>query len=73
MNVIIFATFQDGLLKPEQPLDLPSGARVRIIVEPMPTQEDKDKAWEELEKLWDETHIDSGGNLLTRDQLHERR
>jgi predicted DNA-binding antitoxin AbrB/MazE fold protein len=72
MSQTIWATIQDGVLKPDQPLDLPSGTRVRMIVEPLHEEMSDDQAWAELERLWDETHID-GGVHLTRDQLHERR
>jgi predicted DNA-binding antitoxin AbrB/MazE fold protein len=74
MQNVITATYQDGLLKPDQPLDLPARARVRLIVEvvedPAPAC---DQAWQEFEDLCDESPLDSGGVRLTRDQLHERR
>jgi predicted DNA-binding antitoxin AbrB/MazE fold protein len=75
MSQTITATFVEGVLKPDEPLDLPAGARVRLVVEPIaiPSPEEADKVWAELEKLWDEVSVDSGGVHLTRDQLHERR
>jgi predicted DNA-binding antitoxin AbrB/MazE fold protein len=73
MSQIITATFQDGVLKPDQPLDLPPGSRVRLTVEPVVSEEEKDKAWEEWDKLCEEIHLDAGATQLTRDQLHERR
>jgi predicted DNA-binding antitoxin AbrB/MazE fold protein len=70
MGQIITATFENGMLKPDTPLDLPSGSKVRLVVEPV----DPDQAaWEELEKLWETASVDSGGKLMTRDELHERR
>lgn len=33
----IIATFEDGVLKPVQPLDLPAQAQVRITIEILPT------------------------------------
>jgi predicted DNA-binding antitoxin AbrB/MazE fold protein len=33
----ITATFEDGVLKPKQPLDLPAHAEVRLMIEVLPT------------------------------------
>ncbi len=72
MNQIVLATFENGVLKPLGPVDLPAGAKVRLIVQPVdPPPLTADQAWEELEKMLDEVTVDSGVHL-TRDQLHER-
>jgi predicted DNA-binding antitoxin AbrB/MazE fold protein len=73
MSQVITAIFENGMLRPEQPLDLPSGARVRVCLEPIEPQAELDKAWEEWDKLCDETRLSAGASRLTRDQLHERR
>ena len=73
MGQMITAIFEDGVLKPEQPLTLPPGSKVQLIVlEPNESLQSADEAWAEFERLCDETHIYSGEHL-TRDQLHERR
>jgi predicted DNA-binding antitoxin AbrB/MazE fold protein len=73
MSQIVTATFEDGMLKPDAPLDLPPRARVRLVVETLnELTEDSRKVWTELERLWDEASIDSQGERMTRDQLHER-
>ena len=73
MSQIITATFEGGILKPDQQLDLPAHARVRLIVEPLDlSSESAQEAWNELEQLCEEAPIDSAGKLMTRDQLHER-
>jgi predicted DNA-binding antitoxin AbrB/MazE fold protein len=72
MSQVFTATFQDGVLKPEQPLDLPPGTRVRVTVETFAIDE-RDKALQELDRLCEEFPIHSGEERLTRDQLHERR
>ena len=74
MSQVIMATFEDGILKPDQKLDLPPRARVRLTIETLgdAATSDSDRDWEELEKLWEESSIDSGGFRMTRDQLHER-
>lgn len=69
-----FATYTDGVLKPDTPLDLPAGTRVQLTIEaddavPQPPP----MSWEEFEQFMDKYPIDSGGERLTRDQLHERR
>jgi predicted DNA-binding antitoxin AbrB/MazE fold protein len=77
MSKVITATFVDGVFKPDEPLNIPPQTRVRLlIVDPVGldwSPEEAQRAWEELEQLWQEVSIDSGGVRLTRDQLHERR
>ncbi len=72
MNQIVTATFENGLLKPHEPLNLSPGSKVRLIVEPLGEAEAAERDWQELEKLWEETSVDSGGQRMTRDELHER-
>lgn len=70
MSQLITATFNDGVLKPDERLELLAGAKVRLLVMPIP--EGSDIGLDELDHLCDEDPIDSGGARLTRDQLHER-
>jgi predicted DNA-binding antitoxin AbrB/MazE fold protein len=68
----IAATFEDGVLKPTQPLDLPDHAQVSITIEPLvngKTVEERLAALDELMKIT-KPHP---GPHLTRDELHERR
>ena len=67
------ATFEDGVLKPDRELGLSPGTRVRLFLEPLEHFKTARSALDELDRLCDEFPIDSGGALLTRDQLHERR
>jgi predicted DNA-binding antitoxin AbrB/MazE fold protein len=74
MSQTITATFQNGVLKPDEPLALTPGVRVRVTLHP----DDDDlarrrAAFAELERYRKEHPINSGGLRLTRDQLHERR
>ena len=79
MTQTITATFEDGVLKPTQPLDLPEHAQVSVTIEILKS---------DLQKEWDATRdqrlaaldewmrmakIHSTEPHLTRDQLHERR
>ena len=75
MVQVIAATFEDGVLKPDEPLQLPPHARVRVVIEPLHehTQQQRQAAWTAMEQLWRQSKIDSGGERLTREQLHERR
>ena len=73
-SIIVTATLENGVLKPDEDLDLPPRTRVRLTVDPLNTvPETVQRAWQELERLWEESRVDSGGAKLTRDQLHERR
>ncbi len=71
MTQTITATFEDGVLKPTQPLDLPECAQVRLTIEPLvngKTVEERLAALDELMKIA-KPHP---GPHLTRDELHER-
>ena len=75
MSQIILATFENGILKPDSPLELAPSTRVRLVVEPLaglPSIPDVDAAWSELERLWDEIEFDSGSPPPARDTLYDR-
>ena len=73
MSPIINATVENGALKPDRDLGLASGSRVRVTVEQYDDAiAQANSACDELDRLCDENPIDSQGNRLTRDQLHER-
>jgi predicted DNA-binding antitoxin AbrB/MazE fold protein len=69
------ATFQDGVFKPDKPPALPDSARVRLLIEPIDGDETalREASWAVLQGLWSTSNLDSGGDRLSRDQLHERR
>jgi predicted DNA-binding antitoxin AbrB/MazE fold protein len=72
----ITAIFENGVLKPTQPLDLPDHAQVRLTVEQLDLDEQTRRNQETLaalEFLWKNVSICSKEPHLTRDQLHERR
>jgi predicted DNA-binding antitoxin AbrB/MazE fold protein len=74
MSQVVGATVENGTLKPDRDLGLASGTKVRVTVEPCDDAIARAKvACDELDQLCDEFPIDSRGNRLTRDQLHERR
>jgi predicted DNA-binding antitoxin AbrB/MazE fold protein len=74
MSQTINATFADGVLKPDLPLHLPPNARVRLVIEPLTTvEEESTSAWRDLEGLWNDFELDSGGPPPSREQLHDRR
>lgn len=73
----ITAIFEDGVLKPTQPLDLPEHAQVRLTIEELKSDfqkewdANKEKRLAALENLL--RLAKPMGEHLTRDQLHERR
>jgi predicted DNA-binding antitoxin AbrB/MazE fold protein len=75
MSHIIAATFENGVFTPDERPDLPPQARVRLIVEPLDPAEltRRDQAWDALQRLWESSKINSHGQRMTREQLHERR
>jgi predicted DNA-binding antitoxin AbrB/MazE fold protein len=73
MSQIVNATYEDGVLKPLQPLDLPSHATVRVTVELLHGDVLRDQQLEALralEDLWRHSRLDSHGERLSREQLH---
>lgn len=76
MMQTITATFEDGVLKPTQPLDLPEHAQVRVTIDTL--QSDIQKQWDatkeqRLAALENSLRLAKPmGEHLTRDQLHER-
>ncbi len=78
MSHIIIATVENGLLRPDAPLSLPAMTRVRLTIEPLTPSDEQatpgqDSAWAELDRIWEDVDIDSGGPPPSRDQLHDRR
>ena len=74
MGQVLCATFKDGVFKPDQRPALADGARVRLVVEHIDGDESarRDQSWATLERLWQVSDFNSGGDDLTRDQLHDR-
>lgn len=70
MTQTITATFEDGVLKPAQPLGLPEHAMVRLTIEAVDETDQNERvaALEQSLRL-----AKPQGEHLTRDQLHERR
>ena len=65
------AVFEDGVLKPSQPLNLPEHAQVRITVEPVDADTQRAEKLAALEALWRVTKAHS--DRLTREELYDRR
>lgn len=70
MTQTITATFEDGVLKPTQPLNLPEHATVRVTIDDLDWEAKKAERLAALEKLL--AMARPLGEHLTRDQLHER-
>jgi predicted DNA-binding antitoxin AbrB/MazE fold protein len=79
MKTTVTATYQNGVLKPDEALDLPDDARVTVVIESsegeQPAQDWKTRqreGFEAYKKFLEEHPIRSGGIHFTRDELHER-
>lgn len=72
MIQIVTGVFENGIVKPDEEIHLPPGTRVRLIVEPLESIEERDPE-DELDRLCREFPVHSQEPHLTRDQLHERR
>ena len=66
----INATFEDGVLKPDEPLNLPEHTQVRITIEQSAELEKAEKL-AAMQALWQISRPRS--KHMTRDELHERR
>jgi predicted DNA-binding antitoxin AbrB/MazE fold protein len=75
MIQVIPATFEDGVFKPDAPVSLSPHTRVRLLVESPEGDTEKKRrqqAWDAIEQIWRQSALDSQGERLSRDQLHER-
>ena len=73
MERSITAVFEDGVLKPIIPLELPPQALVHLTLESWEgTPKIDGGTWEDLELCWDEIEVDPAGSRPTRDDLHDR-
>jgi predicted DNA-binding antitoxin AbrB/MazE fold protein len=75
MVQIVAATYTNGVFQPDRRPELAERARVRLVVEPIDGNETarREESWKMLQRLWDISTFNSGGERLNRDQLHERR
>lgn len=76
MVQVLSATFKDGVFRPDERPILADRARVRLVVEMIEADDEpagRDECWVRLRRLWDASGLNSGGDRLTREQLHERR
>jgi predicted DNA-binding antitoxin AbrB/MazE fold protein len=74
MVQVLAATFKDGVFKPDEQPALSESTRVRLVVETIDGEESarSDESWAALQRLWNSSGLNSGGDRLTREQLHER-
>jgi len=75
MVQVIAATFKDGVFKPDEQPALSESTRVRLVVETIEGDDSarREESWAALQRLWNSTKLNSGGDRLSREQLHERR
>ena len=68
------AIYADGVLKPEEKLDLPDQQRVQVIIQPIDEQEEVDRK-AALDRFFDHvsrSEFSCTGPMPTRDELHDR-
>ncbi len=70
MTTAVDAVYEDGVLRPLQPLSLPEHTHVRVSVETLPEDSDR-AAWlaqseSRLREVWDNEADDVFNELLTR-------
>ncbi len=74
MSQVVSATFEDGVLKPHERLDLAPGTLVQVVILPCPgPAAGGEPGFAELERFRAKHPIHARGRRLTRNQLHERR
>lgn len=68
----ITGIIEDGVLKLDEPVELPDHSRVSVIVEPLSEVEQRLAAWNSVEERLRQRPINAQGLRFTRDELHER-
>lgn len=71
MSEILTAIVQNGAFVPDQATAFTPGARVRLIVESLPSA-DAAASLDEFDALCDEIAVEAPRPRMTRDELHER-
>lgn len=76
MSQTVIATYEDGVLRPSEPLDLLPQAQVQLTIEQLPKKAETPASKKEtvamMKRLWTQTKAHQAPHL-TRDELHERR
>jgi predicted DNA-binding antitoxin AbrB/MazE fold protein len=73
---VLMATYEDGVFRPREPVQLPVKAHVRLTVDLLDSEVatgEQQAKLASLEELWRTSSLCSTEPYLTRDQLHERR
>lgn len=74
MARVVDATYSDGILRPDVPLDLHESERVRLTIEPLVARGKVERA-AALKRLREgirKMNFRSSGRLPSRDELHDR-
>ena len=67
--------YENGVLKPEGPVDFPEGTRGIAHIRELPVAPDdkaRRRAIDAIRRIGESGVFNSGGRKLTRDQMHER-
>lgn len=69
----ISVTYENGVLRPDEQLNLPEGTRLRASIHGVaPDPKAAAAAMEAIRRISDSGVFRSGGRRFTRDQMHER-
>ncbi len=66
------ATVENGVLKLDAALPFPDQTRVKLMIEPVETENQALVAWNRLQRLMDEHPITGLAGKFSRAELHER-
>lgn len=77
MIQIVVATVENRVIKPDTPVALPSMTRVRLSFEPLTLSDEEaapgqGAAWAEVDRIWEDLDINSGGPPPKRDEFYDR-
>jgi predicted DNA-binding antitoxin AbrB/MazE fold protein len=73
MRAEVMAIVENGILKPDTVLPFAEQTRVRVIIEPVESENASLTAWNRLKERLRQRPVHGGGKRFTREELHERR
>ncbi len=73
MKAEVMAIVVNGILKPDTALPFADQTRVKVIIEPVESDNQSLAAWNRLKERLRQRPVHGGGIHFTREELHERR
>jgi predicted DNA-binding antitoxin AbrB/MazE fold protein len=72
MKAEVMAIVVNGILKPDTALPFAEQTKVKLIIEPVESENPSLTAWERLKERLRQRPVHGGGKRFTREELHER-